>query len=541
LKRTMKGLQLCLCFLSLASLALSKSAPTWPNQYYVSGTFDIPYFNIVENLELYYDGANNRQLFSYYNGTDNYLWRFDIQTLFQVVPRIDQLVCFVSTGIGSGPLVTLLPDLSTWTYQGQSLINGKHCDNWQQTVTDLNVTAVYNMYVNPSNNYPVQLVLNGYDFVFGSHPDIYIMNYDVYRPNWVNASVFTEPELCQNTSTSFHSVSAGIRAKALLGKLSIVSPPKDLHDPFRKFMFKHKKVYTDIDEYYMRREIYKKNLKRIEAHNSRTDVTFQMGENQFSDMTAEEISALIMPKRPSSLRAKSRASATSYHTLSGQQIPPSINWVDKGAVNPPKDQGVCGSCWTFGTAGSLEGAWFVKTGTLVSLAEQQLVDCAWGQWQNGNNGCDGGFAGPALQWIINNGGMALESDYPYMMQDQFCNADIRTSGVTVQSYVNVTEFSEEALQDAVATIGPVAVAIDAAHEEFEYYKSGVYYNPNCKNDIDSLDHEVLVVGYGTEDGQDYWLVKNSWSTHWGDNGYVKMSRNRNNNCGIATQATYPLV
>jgi len=107
--------------------------------------------------------------------------------------------------------------------------------------------------------------------------------------------------------------------------------------------------------------------------------------------------------------------------------------------------------------------------------------------------------------------------------------------------VNVTQSSELALQDAVATFGPVSVAIDAAHPEFEYYSSGVYYNPNCKNDVDSLDHEVLVVGYGTDNGQDYWLVKNSWSTYWGDQGYIKMARNKGNNCGIATQATYPLV
>jgi len=227
--------------------------------------------------------------------------------------------------------------------------------------------------------------------------------------------------------------------------------------------------------------------------------------------------------------------------LSGKSVPSSINWVDKGAVNPPKDQGVCGSCWTFGTVGSLEGAWFVKTGVLLSLSEQQLVDCAWGSWGSGDSGCDGGFAPGALQWIINNGGIALESDYSYKMQDSFCKADIKTSNIEVLAYVNVTEYSEQALQDAVANFGPVAIAIDAAHPEFEFYKSGVYYNPNCKNDPNSLDHEVLVVGYGTENGQDYWLVKNSWSTHWGDNGFIKMARNRDNNCGIATAANYAIV
>jgi len=145
-----------------------------------------------------------------------------------------------------------------------------------------------------------------------------------------------------------------------------------------------------------------------------------------------------------------------------------------------------------------------------------------------------------MQWIINNGGIATESSYPYLSEDHFCDASL-TSGVTLKGYVNVTEGSEKALQDAVATMGPVAVAIDAAHPEFEFYSQGVYYNPKCNSSIDALDHEVLVVGYGTENGEDYWLVKNSWSTHWGDDGYIKMARNKGNNCGIATQPNYPIV
>jgi len=280
----------------------------------------------------------------------------------------------------------------------------------------------------------------------------------------------------------------------------------------------------------------------VEEHNKRTDVTYKLAMNKFSDMTNSEISMLLMPSKSTAERSFSRAGASGYHQPSGKQLPPSLNWVEKGAVNPPKDHGVCGSCWIFGTAGSLEGAWFVKTGILPALSEQQIVDCNWGTWGSGNSGCDGGFAGPAFQWIIDNGGISTEAAYPYLMQDQFCKQNADFSGVTVQSYVNVTSFSESDLQDAVATYGPVAVAIDAAHPEFEYYSSGVYYNPNCKNDPDSLDHEVLVVGYGTDDvGGDFWLVKNSWSTYWGDEGYIKMARNRNNNCGIATQATYPIV
>jgi len=170
------------------------------------------------------------------------------------------------------------------------------------------------------------------------------------------------------------------------------------------------------------------------------------------------------------------------------------------------------------------------------------VDCAWVNWDSGtDSGCDGGFAAPAFDWIMRNGGIATQEEYPYLMVDSWCLPNLTSSGVKVKGYVNVSS-SESALQHAVATVGPVTVAIDAAHDEFEFYSSGVYYNPQCKNDLNDLDHEVLVVGYGTdEQGNDYWIVKNSWSTSWGDQGYIKMARNRDNNCGIATQANYPLV
>jgi len=261
--------------------------------------------------------------------------------------------------------------------------------------------------------------------------------------------------------------------------------------------------------------------------------------NHLSDLTAEEYEELLIPRGI----IRSQNNADRYHEeVPIDQLPASINWTANGAVNPPKDQGVCGSCWTFGTTGSVEGAWAIKTGTLLSLAEQQIVDCAWYNWggTGGNLGCDGGYAAPAMQWIINNGGIATELSYPYLMEDHWCNASDKSSGVVLTGYVNVTEGSESALQSAVA-LGPVAVAIDASHPSFRFYSSGVYYEPLCQNAIPDLDHEVLAVGYGIYNGSDYWLVKNSWSTHWGNYGYVMMSRNRGNNCGIATQATYPLV
>jgi len=390
------------------------------------------------------------------------------------------------------------------------------------------------MYVDQNDN-PVELHLNGYDFVFGSHPDIYIMKYDNYMPNFVNDSVFDAPALCNSESkpSNIH------RARATLGLVNVLTPPKS-EDPFDHFISYHKKVYASPQEYQYRRSVWEENAKFIEEHNAKEDKTYTVGMNHFGDYTMEEISQLFFPKPAGIDRATANKGATKYHEPTGIQLPSYVNWVEKGGVTKVKDQGICGSCWTFGTAGSIEGAYFAKTGKLVSLSEQQIVDCAWGTWVTGNSGCDGGFAGPAMQWIMDNGGMALEQTYKYLMFDHWCNADDKSSPVKLVGYVNVTEGSEEDLADAVAMM-PVAVAIDVL-PSFVFYTSGVYYDATCKNDINDLDHEVLAVGYGTtEDGQDYWLVKNSWSTHWGNEGFIMMARNRDNLCGIATQPNYPIV
>ncbi|XP_026799874.3 digestive cysteine proteinase 2 isoform X2 [Pangasianodon hypophthalmus] len=154
-------------------------------------------------------------------------------------------------------------------------------------------------------------------------------------------------------------------------------------------------------------------------------------------------------------------------------------------------------------------------------------------------GCQGGWMDQAFEYVKENGGLDTEDSYPYEAMDGNCRFDPANVGANCAGYVDINRGDENALQEAVATVGPISVAIDAGQPSFQFYQSGVYDEPACSSI--APNHAVLVVGYGTESGEDYWLVKNSWGLGWGDSGYIKMSRNKNNQCGIASAASYPLV
>jgi cathepsin L len=221
------------------------------------------------------------------------------------------------------------------------------------------------------------------------------------------------------------------------------------------------------------------------------------------------------------------------------EVPKSLDWRQHGYVTPVKDQGQCGSCWAFSSTGALEGQHFRRTGDLISLSEQNLVDCSK---KYGNMGCEGGLMDNAFKYIRDNHGVDTENSYPYEAHDSKCRFKNKTVGADDKGYVDLPSGNEAMLTKAIAMKGPVSVAIDASQESFRLYDGGVYDEENCNNSQDELDHGVLVIGYGTDPVHGaYYLVKKSWSETWGQSGYIKMARNKDNQCGIATSAVYPVV
>jgi len=302
---------------------------------------------------------------------------------------------------------------------------------------------------------------------------------------------------------------------------------------FIEHMQKYSLDFEHGAEFVKRLEIFIKEVENIETHNADPKHTYTLGLNQFSHMTRSEWkdAVRIGATRPPNLRRN----APNVHGEPTSDPPTEVDWVAQGAVTPVKNQGQCGSCWSFSTTGSLEGAYFLKTGTLASFSEQELVSC-----DETDNGCNGGWMDDAFSWIKTNGGIQSEANYPYTSGAGVTGSCGGTSnsvtGSAPSSYTDVQAGSTSALMSAVAQ-QPVSVAIQADQMAFKSYSGGVLTGA-CGT---QLDHGVLAVGYGTLDGVDYWKVKNSWGPTWGQDGYVLIERNANDKCGILDSASYPVM
>ncbi|CAG9313013.1 unnamed protein product [Blepharisma stoltei] len=297
---------------------------------------------------------------------------------------------------------------------------------------------------------------------------------------------------------------------------------------FFGFIAKYNKVYDSIDEFNARFKIFRDNIAFARVHNT-LGKTYWLGITQFSDLTHDEFKSRYTPN---AYVPNEDGPVADYNP--DMAAPSSVDWRTKGAVTAVKNQGQCGSCWSFSTTGAVEGTWFLAGHTLVSLSEQELMDCSTSY---GNKGCDGGLMTSAFKFVVQKG-LTTESNYPYKAENGECNTTLEKNvAAKISSYAIVAAKNSNALMAAVAT-KPVSVAVEADQAAWQSYVGGIV-SSNCGT---ALDHGVLIVGYDNTNSPPYWIVKNSWGPSWGEQGYIRIAISKGDGvCGINMNPSYPIA
>jgi len=546
--------------------------PTWPQTYTLTDTvWSLPYANLDMPLEFNYNAKCGTRAV-WYAGLSTTIQNILEKVDYEIVVEKDKFACGAVNETGpsltstkyeyaGGPddiLTTVLPDLTNYEYnrfepcpQSRSSGVSGMCDVWTYETDLMGKPANYSFWT--QNNIPVKFEVYGYNDLFHSHFDHYVMMYGKFDTSELPCSEFEAPSLCEDTAQ----VSEETTQLRHIFKTG-------LEQQFHEFLSTHQKVYAHAKEYAARLAVFQNNLQYIRERND-LNLPYTLGMNNFGDRHSHEIDMMKGLRIPSSVSSgdvtikplvtwkgdgtdtpitpihpELQKKIDAYRATGGS----SFDWRPLGAVSPVKDQAQCGSCWTFGSTGSLEGTMYLRTQRMTLYSEQYLVDCAWSDDPNYTNmGCNGGFAEAAWTYVKENGGIPTANDYgPYLSVNGMCDPSALRTPATVQidGFMKVESGNNDALMSSLIFNGPHYVAIDASQKDFTFYQSGVYYNPECMNQEDQLDHAVLAVGYGTDaSGDDYWIIKNSWSTYWGDQGFVKMARD-GNNCGVSTDAVVPI-
>nr|AAY81946.1 cysteine protease 8 [Paragonimus westermani] len=306
--------------------------------------------------------------------------------------------------------------------------------------------------------------------------------------------------------------------------VNTVRVPDNARELYEQFKRDYGKAYANEDDQ-KRFAIFKDNLVRAQQYQMQEQGTAKYGVTQFSDLTPEEFEAKYL-----GLRIDEQVDRVQLNDL--QTAPASVDWREKGAVGPIENQGSCGSCWAFSVVGNIEGQWFLKTGYLVSLSKQQLVDC-----DTVDNGCYGGYPPYTYKEIKRMGGLELQSDYPYTGWGHGCRLDRSKLFAKIDDSI-VLEADEEKQAAWLAEHGPMSTCLNAKYLQF--YQSGILHPSKAMCSPEGLNHAVLTVGYDTKHGIPYWIIKNSWGTSWGEDGYFRIYRG-DGTCGIDRLTTSAII
>jgi len=525
----------------------------------------MPYYNLVEPITGYFCKKGGMSRLDYWGGTERYIYN-STGPGYMIVPTSTEdglsstETCFLD-GDNLDP-VSLFPDVTYFPKNpdaGDCTLNGLECETYTLDSPTYNETTGfighYVLYVNKESGHPMRFHFTGFNVVLGSHYDEYIFDYLKVVPTLedVAPACFAPPAqmTCKILETDDDDgggptarLPNGV-AKRPISKGDFAAPLAELKSllpgggaakaaKFEAWAAKHGKSYATPEETFHRASLFHATERYVNAFN-RARKSFWLGLNHMADWT---------PKEKKQLRGRlhtpagTTVPATKEHTTRHGTAADDVDWRAVGAVTPPKDQGTCGSCWSYGATGTTEGQVFLKTGKLTPLSQQNLMDCSWNE---GNNACDGGLDFKAYAWMLEHGGgLATEASYPYLNADGYCRYESSTIGATISGYANITD-GLDGLNDALNTVGPISVSIDASPDSFYFYMGGLYYSEDCHSGMENLDHTVLAVGLMTDaDGTKYSIVKNSWSDHWGDDGFVYISQ-KDYCCGVATQPTYTIL
>lgn len=587
--------------------------------FQMSLLFTIPYVNLQEPFYAYTDNNQGLMTLDYYSGQDIYYFSAaDNGTQKFLLPVYDKQVCFDMATQGPNTLPPLFPDMTKFSRNGKgsvTLPDGTgpiKCDKWSYTggtpgskspsghstynkPDAEGYAGSYDFFVDEKTGAPVAFNMRGHNVaVSGSHLDEYWLYYLSYTPQEtpIAASIFSPPRglFCHDTNSplgptleelSTDETKHLVRSNPADDLRMLMPHHAELRDKkFGEWHQKHGKSYTSPDERTKRSQTFHSNLRFISAANRRGK-SYSLAANHMTDWTRAELLRLNGRKKVGSQlsSAPDYQAQCGQHTVGTTALPPSKDWRTEGGstgggiVLPPKDQGTCGSCWTYGVTGTIEGQMAKTTGKLVDMSEQSIMDCTWAA---GNLACDGGTDYTAYGWLMlkNDGQVASAADYGTdMNQNGFCHFSLNnmdqgvknpldtnpitgkkvTGSAQIESCYHVGLAWNESLHvdprkeakklmdeftDALYHVGPLSIAIDATLHDFYFYSAGLYDDTNCLSGVDDLDHIVLAVGYGTsKNGERYTIVRNSWSNHWGEEGYIRMSQ-ASNVCGVATTPTY---